>query len=660
MPTPIDDVPWGGKPEFVVGLDIGTAHSSVTFSYLQPGRVPLPERVTHWPSAAGFGGTDEAKTASKLYYDKYNQLKVAGAEVYTPRNRHAAKDQDWHLVRYFKLFLHPPAMANYEDFNFEALPAGLTIETVYADIIRYLLEHTKKRINERSDMEDWEELSRNITLVIAHPNGWGVQQQARLRSSVVMSGFIGGDDSVRRVRFVPEAEASVHYILWKQYKNLEPGDQFIVCDAGGSTVDTAAYVVQGVAEGEMSGDRNPETATVTDAKKGIRTRLTNAFRSNKSKSATPTAFYSPTPSIRLKEVKPSDCQPAGGIFVNEAFIKYLKSILNAQPPEQQRMVEQFIQKGEENFELHCKREFNTGPEAQQYYVVEAGVSLPENPDGICKIDSQVCSSTINIYLLLSSLDHRKVVQSFFEDPVRGVIKSLHKQLAGMRPKYIFLVGGFGASKYLRRRVEEEFRPWNIRVLFLDDTYGKAASDGSIIWYVKQRVVGRAARMSFGLKTMEPYDPEVLEHVHRPTKTLANGIPHVGGKWSQIIARSQMVDCNLVIKKAYERMYESFNPDLGQFTVALYAWVNEATSPPGWVVDSNDNMIDGFELVCFISAQISTMEGALQKDPSSDNCWRLGFILCIEFDGVELKARLEWVEKVTEGILRAGPAQVLVN
>ncbi|KAF8751521.1 ATP binding [Rhizoctonia solani] len=389
-----------------------------------------------------------------------------------------------------------------------------------------------------------------------------------------MSGFIGGDDSVRRVRFVQKQRHRYTTYYGSNIKS-RTGRQFIVCDAGGSTVDTAAYVVQGVAEGEMSGDRNPETATVTDAKKGIRTRLTNAFRSNKSKSATPTAFYSP--------------------------------LLQSAQRKQQRMVEQFIQKGEENFELHCKREFNTGPEAQQYYVVEAGVSLPENPD---------------------------VVQSFFEDPVRGVIKSLHKQLAGMRPKYIFLVGGFGASKYLRRRVEEEFRPWNIRVLFLDDTMVKLHRMALSFGTLSNVSLGGAARMSFGLKTMEPYDPEVLEHVHRRQR------PWQMGSTCRRKLQSRY-------QKGIRKNVRVVQSRLGQFTVALYAWVNEATSPPGWVVDSNDNMIDGFELVCFISAQISTMEGALQKDPSSDNCWRLGFILCIEFDGVELKARLEWVEKVTE-------------
>ncbi|CUA72664.1 Heat shock 70 kDa protein 12A [Homo sapiens] [Rhizoctonia solani] len=616
MPHAIDDVPWNGRREFVVGLDMGTTHSSVTFSRLEPGKMPLLERVTHWPSAAGFGGTDEAKTASKLFYDKYNQMKVAGAEVYTPRSRHAAKDNDWYLVRYFKLMLHPPAMVNLKDFQFEALPNGLTIEMVYADMIGYMLEHTRRRINERPDLGTWEDLSRYMTLVIAHPNGWGIQQQTRLRSAVVMSGFIGEDGSAQR-----------------------PGDQFIICDAGGSTVDSTTYSIWSGVENTSSItlENKVGNTPVGDAKKGISARLANAFR--KSKPAVPQPMPAPsqfsTPSIHLKEIKVSDCQPAGGVFVNEAFIRYLKDTLYTQPPDQQRMVEQFLQKGEENFELHCKREFTVGPGSQPYYVVEAGVSLQDNPDGLCKMDSVT-------------------VQSFFEEPVRRIIGSIYSQLAGVNVKYVFLVGGFGASKYLRQCVEREFRPRGIQVLFLDDTYGKAASDGSVIWYIKQRVVGRAARRSFGLKIMEPYNPNLPEHRYRSPVTLANGINHIAGKWSQIIERGQMVDKTFSIKKGYERMYASPSPDLGQFTVALYAWANEST-PPEWVVDPNDNMIDGFELICFISANISALQGALRKDRNAEGCWRLDFTLCIDFDGIELRARIEWAEK---GVFRSGPAQIL--
>ncbi|KAL5634402.1 hypothetical protein ACGC1H_002459 [Rhizoctonia solani] len=421
MPHAIDDVPWAGRREFVVGLDIGTAHSSVTFSRLEPGKMPLPERVTHWPSAAGFGGTDEAKTASKLYYDKFNQMTVAGAEVYTPRNRHAAKDNDWRLVRYFKLLLHPPAMANLSDFQLEALPNGLTIETVYTDIIRYMIKHTRRRINDRPDIGTWEDLSQNLILVIAHPNGWGTQQQSRLRSAVVRSGFIGEDESVQRVRFVTEAEASMHYILWKQFKSIMPGDQFIICDAGGSTVDTTAYKVgAGVDNNVRLENIIVEKPYIGDKKKGICARLMKVFRKSKPKvptpvSSQPSAPQSLVPSIRLKEIRVSDCQPAGGVFVNEAFIKYLKDMLYTQPPDQQKMVEQFLQKAEENFELHCKREFTVGPGSLPYYVVEAGVSLPDNTEGICKIDSST-------------------VQSFFEEPVRRTINSIHSQLTGLSIK----------------------------------------------------------------------------------------------------------------------------------------------------------------------------------------------------------------------------------
>ncbi|KAG8783720.1 hypothetical protein FRC12_019416, partial [Ceratobasidium sp. 428] len=110
MPVAIDEAPWSGPSQFVVAIDIGTAHSSVTFSHLQQNFKPFNDRVTHWPSRVGLGGSSDAKTASQLYYDSGNRVMASGAAVATPATRFAANKNGWNLVRYFKLQMHPPEM----------------------------------------------------------------------------------------------------------------------------------------------------------------------------------------------------------------------------------------------------------------------------------------------------------------------------------------------------------------------------------------------------------------------------------------------------------------------------------------------------------------------------------------------------------------------
>jgi hypothetical protein len=52
-----------------------------------------------------------------------------------------------------------------------------------------------------------------MEVIIAHPNGWGIREQAFLRSVAVAAGFSTTDQAPTKVRFVTEAEASVHFCI---------------------------------------------------------------------------------------------------------------------------------------------------------------------------------------------------------------------------------------------------------------------------------------------------------------------------------------------------------------------------------------------------------------------------------------------------------------
>jgi hypothetical protein len=52
-----------------------------------------------------------------------------------------------------------------------------------------------------------------MEVIIAHPNGWGIREQTFLRSAAVAAGFSTTDQASTKVRFVSEAEASVHFCI---------------------------------------------------------------------------------------------------------------------------------------------------------------------------------------------------------------------------------------------------------------------------------------------------------------------------------------------------------------------------------------------------------------------------------------------------------------
>ncbi|KAG8727177.1 hypothetical protein FRC10_006336, partial [Ceratobasidium sp. 414] len=118
-----------------------------------------------------------------------------------------------------------------------------------------------------------------MDVVVAHPNGWGTREQGVLRTAAVEAGWSTPDQSEQQISFVSEAEASVQFCLDSPQtaSSLSPRMNLIVCDAGGSTVDTTVYKV---------------TAT--------------------------------QPVLELTETKSSACVQAGAIFVDHAFEDYVR------------------------------------------------------------------------------------------------------------------------------------------------------------------------------------------------------------------------------------------------------------------------------------------------------------------------------------------------
>ena len=80
-------------------------------------------------------------------------------------------------------------------------------------------------------------------IVLSTPNNWDTAQQRFLRTVAIQAGLVSENDADRRLEFVTESEASVHFILKPVSTTtwLKDGCNFMVVDAGGSTVDSVLY-----------------------------------------------------------------------------------------------------------------------------------------------------------------------------------------------------------------------------------------------------------------------------------------------------------------------------------------------------------------------------------------------------------------------------------
>jgi len=147
-----------------------------------------------------------------------------------------------------KLHVHPPALtsnaSSFQDFEIPPLPTGVTIERVYADLMEYLMEHTRRffEMTNGQGAETWANVRDTIAIVLATPNVWGIREQATLRRAAIMASLVTEENASQLLQFVTEAEASVHYALaqdpgrWLMRRTV-----FAIIDCGGSTVDTTIY-----------------------------------------------------------------------------------------------------------------------------------------------------------------------------------------------------------------------------------------------------------------------------------------------------------------------------------------------------------------------------------------------------------------------------------
>ncbi|KAJ3513955.1 hypothetical protein NMY22_g14893 [Coprinellus aureogranulatus] len=241
----------GQSRRLLLAFDIGTTFSGISYSILDPGKVPQILPVTRYPSQEQVGG--DSKIPTVLYYDSEGKPAAIGAETLREGIEADAEENGWTRSRWFKLHLRPkpPTSApkpKVKEEPIPPLPPNTTVVQVFADFMKYLHECAKEYISDTHGEKLWTSLKSDIIYVLTHPNGWGGVQQSQMRKSAVLAGLIPDTTAGKsRVNFVTEGEASLGIFAfqmgltsWHQEDDREPTGILIV-DAGGGTIDLTAY-----------------------------------------------------------------------------------------------------------------------------------------------------------------------------------------------------------------------------------------------------------------------------------------------------------------------------------------------------------------------------------------------------------------------------------
>jgi len=509
IPKPLRGA-WEGDSKIVIGIDIGTTQSGVAFAFLQKGVEQVIHRVTRWPGQEA--QNQQSKIPTLVWYDLDKKAVSFGAEALSHQAKELAEDNNWQLAKHFKLHLHPDDMKVKHDLKLDSLPRGVSLQQIYSDFLGYLLEHTRiffeGRVVDGSLI--WGNYRSKMEFVIAHPNGWGIREQTFLRAAAIEAGFVP-DSSPHKIRFVTEAEASVHFCIHHTNlgARLQAGMKFAVCDAGGSTVDTTIYSV-------IAG----------------------------------------RPMLKMEEDRASACVQAGAIFVDAAAEKYIQTALrNASLSRED--IQDYTARGVKDFEKVAKRNFRS--EAEDIVVEIAGPRFSNS-----SIKARRGRMTIP----------GSIVKSLFDVCLDEITASVDQQIHEISPSYILLVGGFGDSPYLRQEFKRRYEPQGCQVTLTNDSTSKAVADGAVIWSLTSSVVGRAPRASFGIEVHQIYDPASPECQGRKTYICPSGYTRVNGACAQIVNRGIALDVEAITRQRVWQYYSSPNPTLNNYQLTVYLHSNE--------------------------------------------------------------------------------------
>ncbi|ERT00112.1 hypothetical protein HMPREF1624_03481 [Sporothrix schenckii ATCC 58251] len=373
----------------IVGVDFGTTFSGVAAVY-----TPMPddiEIIKTWP---GGNGITSDKVPTEMTYDL--PIDAPPGTEPTVRWGFQFKPEESRL-RCIKLFLDRTQKLPFYVSPLETAAQlsryKKTVVDAVADYLTQVYRHTMDTLSRRYGASFM--ASTRVDFVLTCPAVWSDAAKNTTLLAAERAGM--GDRS--SIQMISEPEAAAVYTLKAiQPNHLNVGDNFIVCDGGGGTVDLIAYKI-----------------------------------------------------ISLKPLRVEESAVGTGGLCGSAFLNYrfeehvCRRLGQSRFDEMKTKKNKTWQMGLRYFEEFVKRNFNED-EHQEVNIPFPG--LPDDEEA--GLDSG--------FLVMSA----EQVLEIFEPIVKEVCDLVQGQVDKLRAKGgivsgIILVGGFGQSDYLYRRLKHHFR-----------------------------------------------------------------------------------------------------------------------------------------------------------------------------------------------------------
>ncbi|KAI9321736.1 hypothetical protein BX666DRAFT_2017543 [Dichotomocladium elegans] len=408
----------------VIGIDFGTTYSGCSYAFIQNDEVV---DIVRWPKQ------NNNTPTLNFYHGNSNQMTQWGNAARLEMQRPTARNSV--LLKQYKLYLDENIAK-----DLPPLPNGLTIVDAIADYLGAFHEHVVNELR-KGFAKNYGQHQFRYCLTV--PAMWSDKAKSTMREAAIRAGLINETDHRDRLTLISEPEAAALYCEKKcDQFNLRHGDRFMICDAGGGTVDLIVFEID---------ERNGR---------------------------------------KLRECTKGHGQSCGSVFLDRRMRKLLKKkfreYLSSIPASAfETMMDTFVDL--------IKPQFDGVDD--QFISLPASMNLDSltNP-AIGLEDGTLCISAAELK------------QDVFEPVIREVLALIEDQLIKAESlQAIFLVGGFGASNYLYERVQEEFSK-RVGLVAVPPRCELAVVRGAVFFGLNPRVVTtRIPRYWYGIDTTTTFE-----------------------------------------------------------------------------------------------------------------------------------------------------------
>ncbi|KAI9270319.1 hypothetical protein EDC94DRAFT_535585 [Helicostylum pulchrum] len=414
----------------IVGIDFGSTFSGCCYAFAQDEEVI---DIAQWPKQHN---NVYPKTPTISLYKK-GSTEILDWGYGAKKAAMKRSSSDLLMLSKFKLYLA-------ENLQHEVLPNGLNITDVIADYLRMLHDHACAELS-RGFAGNYNQSKFRYCLTV--PAMWNDRAKGIMREAAIRAELVLRSDPPQRLTLISEPEAAALYCEKKADQfNLSHGQRFMICDAGGGTVDLVVFEID---------------------------------ESNPHKKRT------------LKEVTIGQGATCGSGFLDSRMRTYITRKFSHIGPVNKPSMEIIM----ETFINTIKPEFNGFED--HYLDLPASMGFGDKTDK--------CIGLENGSLFIPA---RELCEQVFEPIVSQVLSLIEAQrIQSPVLEAIFLVGGFGQSNYLFKRVADAFAK-KVGKVYVPPRGELAVVRGAVYFGLSpQTVTERISRRTYGIETRMLFENE---------------------------------------------------------------------------------------------------------------------------------------------------------